>query len=585
MLQKALMVAALDDLAFFHDEDLIGFLDGREAVGDEDGRAARKDLVNRRLDHFLGFRVDVGGGFVEDQDAWVECNHPCKGDQLPLTCAQGRAALLHIVHVPAREVFDEFVGPHDLCRTFGLFQRNARMVQGDILIDRAGKQKDILQDQTHQLPQLTQFVIVDVISIDRDFATVDLVESGQQVDDGRFAGSGRTYECDFLPGLDFEADIPQDPILLGVGKPYLVEGDLHVTAFRRGHQGAFVGDFVILVQNLENPFGTDHAQLQRIELIRQHANRPEKHVDVHEEGHHDPETQVVIEDVSDAVPNKQGLREGGNDFDDGKKDAVRRHRTLIGLFVLAVELLEAVIFDLLAVEDLNGQHARDMLLQKGIHQAHVLPHALKCRFNGVFEDPGRDEQDRHACEDHEGEFPACGKHHREDENQGEQFLENVGNAFAEDVIEGFDVADGPRLEHSHGIFVEKAEVHPRQVVVHLDANVPNDGLPEPSGQGSEQVHDGGAHEQEAQGNQDPCADACDVAFEGWLVENVLKNPGNERGKGCADQRERKHEDKTPFVGTCVGEEPLDQRPVKCRTFDGLRRFFRFCHASFFAPQN
>ena len=47
------MVSELDDLALFQDDDLVSFLDGREAVGDGDGRAVLGDAVEGCLDDLL----------------------------------------------------------------------------------------------------------------------------------------------------------------------------------------------------------------------------------------------------------------------------------------------------------------------------------------------------------------------------------------------------------------------------------------------------------------------------------------------------------------------------------------------------
>jgi hypothetical protein len=51
-----------------HDDDLVGALYGREAVGDDQGSASL-DHAAERVAHFeLGFGVDARGGFIEDQN-------------------------------------------------------------------------------------------------------------------------------------------------------------------------------------------------------------------------------------------------------------------------------------------------------------------------------------------------------------------------------------------------------------------------------------------------------------------------------------------------------------------------------------
>lgn len=53
VLEERLVVSYLDDLALLQDDDLVGFLDGGEAVGDGDGCAVLGDAVESCLDDFL----------------------------------------------------------------------------------------------------------------------------------------------------------------------------------------------------------------------------------------------------------------------------------------------------------------------------------------------------------------------------------------------------------------------------------------------------------------------------------------------------------------------------------------------------
>ena len=65
-------------------DDLLGEGDGREAVGDDEGRAPGHRLVEREPDQALGGRVDRGGGIVEDQHARVGQQRAGNGQALTL---------------------------------------------------------------------------------------------------------------------------------------------------------------------------------------------------------------------------------------------------------------------------------------------------------------------------------------------------------------------------------------------------------------------------------------------------------------------------------------------------------------------
>ena len=65
------MSSLLDDLAFFKNVNLVRVLDGGEAVGDDEGGAVFHQAVEGGLDLALGFGIDRGGRFVEQEDGRV----------------------------------------------------------------------------------------------------------------------------------------------------------------------------------------------------------------------------------------------------------------------------------------------------------------------------------------------------------------------------------------------------------------------------------------------------------------------------------------------------------------------------------
>jgi hypothetical protein len=69
LLQQLFVGAELSKLACVDDGDAVGAARGGQAVGDDDGRAAAQDVVERMFDPGFGLEVDVGHGLVEDQDA------------------------------------------------------------------------------------------------------------------------------------------------------------------------------------------------------------------------------------------------------------------------------------------------------------------------------------------------------------------------------------------------------------------------------------------------------------------------------------------------------------------------------------
>ena len=103
------MRAVVEQAAALEHGDLVGERDRRQAVGDDERRAARHDLLQRALDLLLGRRVDGRGGVVEDQDARVGEQRAGDRDALALAARQRQAALADARVVAVGQRLDEAV--------------------------------------------------------------------------------------------------------------------------------------------------------------------------------------------------------------------------------------------------------------------------------------------------------------------------------------------------------------------------------------------------------------------------------------------------------------------------------------------
>src|SRR4051794_30095990 len=90
---ELIMRAALNNVAVFEDEDLIGAPNGAEAMGNDEARAAGEELGQRPLNTQLGQRIDAAGGFVEDQNPRIGQHGPREADELPLAQREAGASL------------------------------------------------------------------------------------------------------------------------------------------------------------------------------------------------------------------------------------------------------------------------------------------------------------------------------------------------------------------------------------------------------------------------------------------------------------------------------------------------------------
>ena len=94
------MRALLDRTPSLQHNNMIGFSDGREAMGDSDGRASLCDLVESELDDLLTLCIDSTGGFIEYDDLGLFNDTPCNGDALLLTTGQFHTTVADFRKIP-----------------------------------------------------------------------------------------------------------------------------------------------------------------------------------------------------------------------------------------------------------------------------------------------------------------------------------------------------------------------------------------------------------------------------------------------------------------------------------------------------
>ena len=134
---KLFVAALLDNSTLVHHDDAVGSADGRETVGDHQGRALPQQLFQGLLNDNLGVRVDVGRRLVQDYDSRIRYQCPREADELALAYAQIAASLMEVGVVALFELYDELVGLDRFGRPNHVFIRSFREVVPDVLADAA----------------------------------------------------------------------------------------------------------------------------------------------------------------------------------------------------------------------------------------------------------------------------------------------------------------------------------------------------------------------------------------------------------------------------------------------------------------
>ena len=126
MRHQVLVRPALDDLAAFEHQDLVGAADGRQPVRDDERRAALPQRLQAVLNQRLALAVEARRRFVENQDARVRQNRARDRHALPLSAGQAHAALADDRVVLLVERLDELVAVGDPADRADLVERGVR---------------------------------------------------------------------------------------------------------------------------------------------------------------------------------------------------------------------------------------------------------------------------------------------------------------------------------------------------------------------------------------------------------------------------------------------------------------------------
>ena len=207
---ELLVRPGLDDAAAVQDDDGVGGLQGREAVGDDQRRAPAVPLVQGLKDHRLGLGVDGAQGVVEDEDRRVLEDRPRQGHALALAAGERHAALAHQRVVALLELLDVVVDAGEHSGLLDLVVADgAAGPEADVVADGLGVQERFLHDDAEEGPGLLAAQVAQFAAVDPDGAVAVVVEPQEQMHQRGLARPRRPHDGQGLAGLDLEGDVAQ----------------------------------------------------------------------------------------------------------------------------------------------------------------------------------------------------------------------------------------------------------------------------------------------------------------------------------------------------------------------------------------
>lgn len=227
----------LGHLSVVEDEDAVRLDDGLESVGDNDHGAVFEALLDQLLYGLLGHDVDVGGGFVQDDDLVLSEDGAADADERLLARAQVLAAGPN-VEVQEGIVFDSLVSRRlgellwselglelhlllvlflllleDELNKSCLLQESKNVCVTSLVLwvqvepECALEKSWLLRNDGDGLAHLLKIDLIDVNSINLNLAAADLNDSCQSKSDCALSSSCSSDNSDLLASLDSKREL------------------------------------------------------------------------------------------------------------------------------------------------------------------------------------------------------------------------------------------------------------------------------------------------------------------------------------------------------------------------------------------
>ncbi|CAH0130340.1 hypothetical protein SRABI112_00191 [Pseudomonas mediterranea] len=153
--------------------------------------------------------VHGAGGFVQQQDRWIEQQGPGQQHGLALAAGEQLAAFAH----RAVEALGMLAGQFADAGQFRHFE-HARVAdvagaEGQVVAQTAGQQRQVMGDIADLLAQVGDVQLPQVQAVEQQLAFLRFVESHQQARQGAFARAAAADDPDPFTGLEFEARVRQ----------------------------------------------------------------------------------------------------------------------------------------------------------------------------------------------------------------------------------------------------------------------------------------------------------------------------------------------------------------------------------------
>ena len=155
-------------------------------------------------DYGLCFQIHCAGRLIEDQDGSIFEEGASKRDALALSAREANTPLADLSFVARGQILNELVDVRRLRGGNNFLYAGRGPGVGNVFRDAAGKEKGILGNNGGLVAQVCQFVIAKVNPVEKNAPFRRIVETQQQVDEGRLPCPSNACNTDSGARLNLE---------------------------------------------------------------------------------------------------------------------------------------------------------------------------------------------------------------------------------------------------------------------------------------------------------------------------------------------------------------------------------------------
>jgi hypothetical protein len=180
----------LDDSALIHHDRVVRVLDHGVAVGDDQRRWPVGEAAERLLEFLFGGVVEIGGGFVQDQDARPIDQDARDLQALPFSHRQAHAALTDFRGQALGQAVEEIPQARGDGGVANFLAGGTGPFVAHVFGQRSAENRAIGGNHSNGAADRRRVQLGEALSVNPDLAGIGLPEFEEQVGGGGFSGAG-----------------------------------------------------------------------------------------------------------------------------------------------------------------------------------------------------------------------------------------------------------------------------------------------------------------------------------------------------------------------------------------------------------